>query len=209
MSRVITIGRQFGSGGRDVGQKIAEKLGIPFYDKEIVEMAAQKSNMSQEAFNEVDEKATSSFLYSLTTGNFSLRGINAPLYYEMPINDKLFVAQSEVIKTLAQKGDCVIVGRCADYVLEEEEDVDILDIFIYASVEFRTMRVMRDLNLSRAKAKDRVLKTEKQRRTYYDYYTSKEWGKMQNYDLCINTETIGIDEAADMVVDYLQSKKNK
>lgn len=208
MSLVITIGRQFGSGGRDVGRKVAQALDIPFYDKELVEMAAQKSNMSTEAFKEVDEKATSSFLYSLTTGNFSLRGINAPLYYEMPINDKLFVAQSDVIKDIAKKGPCVIVGRCADYVLEEEENIDILNIFIYASVEFRTMRVMNDLKLPKAKAKDRVLKTEKQRRTYYDYYTNKEWGKMQNYDLCINTETVGIDGAAEMIIDYVK-KQNK
>lgn len=103
MSLVITIGRQFGSGGRNVGEKVAEYFNIPFYDKELVEMAAQKSNLSQEALKEVDEHATNSFLYSLASGNYSLRGINAPIYYEMPINDKLFIAQAEVIKEIAKK----------------------------------------------------------------------------------------------------------
>lgn len=206
MSLVITIGRQFGSGGRDVGQKVADALGIPFYDKELVEMATEKSNISKEALEEVDERATSSFLYSLAGGNYSLRGINAPLYYEMPLNDKLFIAQSDVIKSVAQKGDCVIVGRCADYVLENEEKVDLLNIFVYGSVDYRAKRVMDALGLSQAKARDRVIKTDKQRRTYYNYYASKDWGVMSNYDLCLNTEKIGIDAAADLVVNFAKSK---
>ncbi|MCI5604845.1 MAG: cytidylate kinase-like family protein [Clostridia bacterium] len=206
MSLVITIGRQFGSGGRDVGEKIAAALGIPFYDKELVEMAAQKSDISHEALKEVDERATSSFLYSLAGGNFSMRGINAPLYYEMPINDKLFIAQAEVIKSLAKEGSCVIVGRCADYVLESEENVDLLNIFVYGSVDYRTKRVMNALNLPQSKARERVMKTDKQRRTYYDYYTSKDWGVMSNYDICLNTEKIGIDNAADLVIKYAAEK---
>lgn len=206
MSLVITIGRQFGSGGRDVGEKIAAALGIPFYDKELVEMAAQKSDISHEALKEVDERATSSFLYSLAGGNFSMRGINAPLYYEMPINDKLFIAQAEVIKSLAKEGSCVIVGRCADYVLESEENVDLLNIFVYGSVDYRTKRVMNALKLPQSKARERVMKTDKQRRTYYDYYTSKDWGVMSNYDICLNTEKIGIDNAADLVIKYAAEK---
>lgn len=204
MSFVITIGRQFGSGGRDVGEKIASALGIPFYDKELVEMAAQKSNISHEALKEVDERATSSFLYSLVGGNYSMRGVNAPLYYEMPINDKLFIAQSDIIKNVAKQGSCVIVGRCADYVLESEEDVDLLNLFIYGSVDYRAKRVMQALNLTPSKARERVLKTDKQRRTYYDYYTSKDWGVMTNYDLCINTEKTGIDNAAEFVIRYVK-----
>lgn len=205
MSLVITIGRQFGSAGRDVGEKIASALEIPFYDKELVEMAAQKSEISHEALKEVDERATSSFLYSLAGGNYSMRGINAPLYYEMPINDKLFIAQADVIKMVARQGSCVIVGRCADYVLENE-DIDILNVFIYGSVNYRAQRVMNALGLTQAKARDRVLKTDKQRRTYYNYYTSKDWGVMSNYDLCINTEKIGIDNAANLIISYAREK---
>lgn len=204
MSRIITVGRQYGSGGREIGKKIADQLGIPFYDKELVEMAAKKSNISHEAVKEIDERATNSLLYSIVTGSFGMKGLNAPLFYEMPMNDKFFIAQSEVIKEVAHQGDCVIVGRCADYVLEHEENVDVLSLFLYASLDFRTLRVASDLNLTVHHAKDYIQKTDKQRRTYYDYYTSREWGKMSNYDLCINTEKIGIDKTAELVVRYLK-----
>lgn len=204
MSRIITVGRQYGSGGREIGKKISDQLGIPFYDKELVEMAAKKSNISNEAVKEIDERATNSLLYSIVTGSFGMKGLNAPLFYEMPMNDKFFIAQSEVIKEVAHQGDCVIVGRCADYVLEHEENVDVLSLFLYASLDFRTLRVASDLNLTVHHAKDYIQKTDKQRRTYYDYYTSREWGKMSNYDLCINTEKIGIDKTAELVVRYLK-----
>lgn len=204
MSLVITIGRQFGSGGRDVGEKVAQYFGIPFYDKELVEMAAQKSNISKEALKEVDEHATNSFLYSLASGNYSLRGINAPIYYEMPINDKLFIAQAEVIKEIARKGSCVIVGRCADYVLENE-NAEVLSVFIHGSVDYRAKRVMGALGLTQAKARDKVIKTDKQRRTYYDYYTSRDWGVMSNYDLCVNAEKFGIEGTASLIIDYAKT----
>lgn len=208
MSLIITIGRQFGSGGRDVGEKVAEYFNIPFYDKELVELAAQKSNISKEALKEVDEHATNSFLYSLASGNYSMRGINAPIYYEMPINDKLFIAQADVIKEVAKKGSCVIVGRCADYVLENENE-DVLSVFVYGSVDYRAKRVMSALDITQAKAKDKVLKTDKQRRTYYDYYTSKNWGVMSNYDLCIDAEKFGIEETANMIINAQRRKSNK
>ncbi|MBQ2664207.1 MAG: cytidylate kinase-like family protein [Clostridia bacterium] len=209
MSLIITIGRQFGSGGRDVGEKVAKHFGIPFYDKELVEMAAQKSNLSHEALREVDEHATNSFLYSLASGNYSLRGINAPIYYEMPINDKLFIAQAEVIKEIAKQGSCVIVGRCADYVLEEEKDVELLNVFIHGGIDYRAKRVMEALGLSQAKARDKVIKTDKQRRTYYDYYTSRDWGVMSNYDMCVNAEKFGIDGTADLVISCAQTLMDK
>ena len=208
MSLIITIGRQFGSGGRDIGEKVAEYFNIPFYDKELVELAAQKSNISKEALKEVDEHATNSFLYSLASGNYSMRGINAPIYYEMPINDKLFIAQADVIKEVAKRGSCVIVGRCADYVLENE-NVDVLSVFVYGSVDYRAKRVMSALDITQAKAKDKVLKTDKQRRTYYDYYTSKNWGVMSNYDLCIDAEKFGIEETANMIINAAKKKINK
>lgn len=209
MSLIITIGRQFGSGGRDVGEKVAKHFGIPFYDKELVEMAAQKSNLSHEALREVDEHATNSFLYSLASGNYSLRGINAPIYYEMPINDKLFIAQAEVIKDIAKQGSCVIVGRCADYVLEEEKDIDLLNVFIHGGIDYRAKRVMEALGLSQAQARDKVMKTDKQRRTYYDYYTSRDWGVMSNYDMCVNAEKFGIDGTAELVISCAQTIMDK
>ena len=202
MNKIITIGRQFGSGGKDVGKMVADALNIPFYDKELVELAAKKSNFNEDAVKEIDERATHSLLYSIVTGSFGMDGLNATLFYEMPMNDKFFIAQSEIIKEVAAKESCVIVGRCADYVLSEVENVDVLSTFIYGSLDYRSMRVARDLNLTLPRARDYIKKTDKQRRTYYDYYTSHEWGKISNYDLCINTEKIGIESAAQMIINY-------
>ena len=202
MSLIITIGRQFGSGGRDVGEKVAEYFNIPFYDKELLTEAAKSSGFCEEIFHENDEKPAGSFLYSLVMG---ANGINAPIYYEMPINDKLFIAQADVIKEVAKRGSCVIVGRCADYVLENE-NVDVLSVFVYGSVDYRAKRVMSALDITQAKAKDKVLKTDKQRRTYYDYYTSKNWGVMSNYDLCIDAEKFGIEETANMIINAAKKK---
>lgn len=202
MSLVVTIGRQFGSGGKDIGMSIAKALDIPFYDKEIVEMAAQKGNLNADTAKHIDEKATNSFLYSLVSGGYSSSGTS--LYYEMPINDKLFIAQSDVIKEVARKGSCVVVGRCADYVLRDEKNIDLYSIFVYGGLDYRIGRVMeRYPELTHSKAKDKVIKTDKQRRTYYDYYTDGNWGAMNNYDLCINTERLGIDKSAKMLASYL------
>ena len=205
MSIVVTIGRQYGSGGLDVGKKIAEAFNIPFYDKDLVERAADKSNISKDTVKHIDERATNSFLYSLVTGHYSVGGNVA--HYEMPINDKLFISQSEVIKEVAQEGPCVIVGRCADYVLRDVPDGQVCSVFICGGLDYRTKRVMEAYpELNQSRARDKVVKTDKQRRTYYDYYTDHDWGVISNYDICLNTERIGIDAAADVVISYLKGK---
>ena len=204
MTRVITIGREYGSAGHDIGELIAKELGYTFYDKELVEIAAQNSNIAPETVKHMDEKATSSLLYSLASGSYSTRGAAGPLYYEMPLNDKLFIAQSDVIKTIAKKGNCVIVGRCADYVLEEEADVETCNIFVYAPQKFRIKRVMEAFDITERKAKERVQKTDKQRKTYYSYYTNRNWGEMANYDICINSGTTGIERGAKIIIDYIR-----
>ena len=196
MTKVITIGRQFGSAGHDIGELIAKELGFKFYDKELVEMAAKKENISADTIKEVDEKATSSLLYSLASGSFSLRGVSGPLYYEMPLNDKLFIAQSDIIKTVAKSENCVIVGRCADYVLEDEEGIDLYNVFVHAPLTFRTARVMAALGLSEKHARERIIKTDKQRKTYYNYYSNRDWGKLTNYDIAVNTYKLGIENSA-------------
>ncbi len=205
MSVVITIGRQYGSGGLDVGKKIADAFQIPFYDKDLVERAADKSNISKDTVKHIDERATNSFLYSLVSGHYSV-GSNVA-HYEMPINDKLFIHQSEVIKEVAQEGPCVIVGRCADYVLREVPDVQVCSIFVCGGLDYRTKRVMEAYpELNQARARDKIIKTDKQRRTYYDYYTDHDWGVISNYDICLNTERLGIDAAAEIVISYLKGK---
>ena len=205
MKNVITIGRQYGSAGHDIGEMLAQKLGYAFYDKELVKLAAQKSNISDETVKHIDEKATSSLLYSLVSGSYSVHDINGPLYYEMPLNDKLFLAQSDVVKNIASKENSVIVGRCSDYILEDAEDINLINIFVYAPLEFRVKRVKERFDLTDKQAKDRVLKTDKQRKTYYNYYSNLDWGKMSNYDLCINSAKVGIEKSAEMIANFVRS----
>ncbi len=204
MTKVITIGRQFGSAGHDIGKMIAEELGYRFYDKELVEMAAKKENISTDAVKDMDEKATSSLLYSLASGSFSLRGVAGPLYYEMPLNDKLFIAQSDIIKTVAKNENCVIVGRCADYVLEDEEDIELYNVFVHAPMDYRISRVMEALGLTEKQARERINKTDKQRKTYYNYYSNREWGKLSNYDIVANTGKLGIANSAKMIANCIK-----
>lgn len=196
---IITIGRQFGSGGRELGEKLAKKLGYDFYDEELVDLAAKKSNMDSDVLRRVDEKATRSLLYSIVTGMDS-RFVNP--YYELPINDKLFIEQTNVIKSLAEKGNCVIVGRCADYVLESAK-IPSVDVFVYASMEHRVERISKKYELSADKARDKIKKVEKGRKTYYNYYSNKDWGSIANYDLCINTSNISIDDAVEVVYEFV------
>lgn len=202
----ITIGRQLGSGGYDIAKRVAQELDFSFYDKEIVEMAAKKGNLHEETAKQIDEKASSSFLYSVVMGNYSLNTMGGPLYYDMPINDKLFLAQADVIKESARKSSCVFVGRCADYVLEDPE-FNTINVFIYAGMDYRIQNVMETYNLTASKAKDRIIKIEKQRRSYYDYYTNKEWGVMSNYDLCINAEKLGEDLSAEVIKAFAMKKQ--
>lgn len=205
MKKVITIGRQYGSGGHDIGELVAQKLGYTFYDKKLVEIAAKNSNIPDEAIESIDEKATSSLLYSLVSGSYSIRGMNGPLYYEMPLNDRLFIAQSDVIRNVAAKENSVIVGRCADYVLEDAQDIELINIFIYSPMEERIKRISKIFDLTEKQAKDKIQKSDKQRKTYYNYYSNRDWGKMSNYDLCINSAKSGIEKTADMIVEFIRS----
>ncbi len=200
---IITIGRQFGSGGRELGEKLAAKLGYKFYDEELVQMAAEKSKMNTDILHTFDEKASSSFLYSLVVGMDS-RFSNP--YYDLPINDKLFIEQSNIIKGLAAEGDCVIVGRCADYILETA-GIDSIDLFVYAGMEHKIKRISEKYELAEDKARDKIKKIEKTRRTYYNHYSDKEWGRVSNYDLCIGTDGISIDDCVEVVAAFIAKKE--
>lgn len=202
MNTIITIGRQYGSGGRELGQILAKKLGFEFYDEELVTMAAEKNNMHKDILKAVDEKATKSLLYTLVTGS-DLRFLHSPVQYEMPINDKLFITQSEIIKGLAEKSSCVIVGRCADYVLRDSNQ-KCLHLFIYSSMENRIKRISGIYELTDEKAKDRIQKIEKSRKAYYNYYSNREWGNVKNYDLCINTGILGLEKSADLICEFVK-----
>ena len=201
MNTIITIGRQFGSAGREIGKKLSERLQIPFYDEEIVSMVAEDGNLHPDVVREADEKATDSFLYSLVAGG-GLRGISEIMHYEMPINDKVFIKQTKKIKELAANGPGIFVGRCADYILEDCENL--LRVFVYADMDYKIKRISEKYELSPQKAKERINKKEKTRKTYYNYYTDKSWGNMSSYDLCINTACVGIDGAVDIIARYVE-----
>ena len=200
--KVITIGRQFGSGGRAIGKLVAEKLGIPFYDKDIIKHIAKESGFSHEILNDYDEKPTNSFLYSLSVGAYtygnSITGIP-----EMPMSDKIFVIQSDVIKNLAKQGPCVIVGRCAESILKDE--VDFLSVFIHADFDSRIKRVSEYDNITHDAAAEKIRKTDKKRASYHNYYSELKWGTATSYDICINSK-VGIENAAQLIVDCYNMK---
>lgn len=201
-NKIITIARQFGSGGREIGEKLSERLGIKYYDKELISIAAKESGVNPEVFENVDERATNSLLYSLSMGLYSF-GNNFPSMNEMPINDKLYLLQHKIIKQIADEGPCVIVGRCADYVLKDRKDV--VNIFIYADLDFRIKRAVEIKDVKPSKAEQVVLKTDKTRANYYNFYSGKKWGLPENYDLCINRSALSADKAVDVIECYLKS----
>ena len=198
MLPVITISRQFGSGGHEVGEKLARQLDVPFYDKALIAMAAKQSGLSEEVFANADEKATSSLLYSMVMGSYSF-GARVPGINEMPINDKLFIIQSDIIKKAAADGPCVIIGRCADYILREHENC--LNVFVHANKEERIRRSVAKKDCEERKASDFVTKKDKQRANYYNFYSNKRWDDLQNYDITIDTSRFTVDEAVELLMD--------
>ena len=201
---IITIARQFGSGGREIGQALAEKLGISFYDKELISLAAKESGVDPKIFENVDERATNSLLYSLSMGLFSL-GNGFSSMGDLPVNDKLYILQHKIIKQLAEKGPCVIVGRCADYILADNKDC--VSVFIHANLDYRTERAVRVHNVDEARAEQIVTKTDKTRANYYSFYSGHRWGMAENYDLCIDSSKLGKEQVVDLIIDYLKMKE--
>ena len=194
---IITIARQYGSGGREIGEKVAKILGIPLYDKELIREIAANSNYSEKVIESADEVAANSLLYTLAMGSNTL-GATMHFGYKMPINDRLFLLQSDAIKKYASDGSCVIIGRCADYVLREEKDV--FRIFIYGDLEHRKERVAaRHPEIKSSQIIDVINKTDKRRSSYYNFYTGNKWGKYDNYDMAVNSSTLGIDGAARLI----------
>ncbi|MBE5856382.1 MAG: cytidylate kinase-like family protein [Lachnospiraceae bacterium] len=207
MKTRITIGRQFGSSGHEIGRKVAEKLGIPCYDKEIITATAKNSGFCEEMIENHDERPTSSFLYNLVMDTYSF-GYNNSTYVDMPISQKVFLAQFNAIKDLADEGPCVIVGRCADYALADRNDT--LNIFIFGNEDVKIKTIMnRFPELNEGKARDMMVKKDKQRQSYYNYYSSKKWGRADTYDLCINSSTLGVDGTVDLICQYVNDFENK
>lgn len=197
---IYTIGREYGSHGRQVGEALAKKLGVKFYDKELLTRAASESGLAEDIFHMQDEKPTSSFLYSLVSDTYSFTNYHGGAYLDMPLSQKVFLAQFDTIKRIAKEGSCVIVGRCADYALSEMDNI--VNTFIYANKDDRIKAIAKELSVSESKAKDMISKTDKQRANYYNFYTNKKWGDSRSYDLCINSSKLGIDGCVDAILAY-------
>ena len=194
---IITIERQYGSGGREIGERVAELLGLPLYDKQLITDAASKGELNAEVIKSADEATTNSLLYTLAVGS-NVLGSAMHFAYKMPLNDKLFLLQSEVIKEYAKKGSCVIIGRCADYVLRDESNV--LRLFIYGDLDHRQERIKeRHPEVKPSQIIDVINKTDKRRASYYNFYTGNKWGRYDNYDMAINSSTLGIEGTARLI----------
>ena len=203
----ITIGRQYGSGGREIGTRVGEILGFRVYDKELLTLAAEKNGINPEALKRVDEKATNSLLYTLALGSSLYGARNFGM--DVPINDQLFLTQTEIVRKAAEEESSVFVGRCADYILRNHPNR--ISFFIYADKETRIARVAERNGLSRDEAIDKIAKTDKKRINYYNFYTGKKWGKFDNYHFSIDSSLLGIEGTAQMIADiakiYLEKLK--
>ena len=200
---IVTIGRQFGSGGRAIGEMLAKKLGISFYDKELISLAAKESGMSPEVFDNVDEKAANSLLYSLSMGLYNF-GSGFSAMGDLPVNDKLYLLQHQLIKEIAAKESCVIVGRCADYVLRD--DPNCVNLFFYADMEYRKQEAVKKHGIDEARAEHIIIKTDKSRANYYSFYSGQKWGMAENYDLCINSAKLSDEKIVDLIIEYINMK---
>ncbi len=198
---IYTIGRQFGSGGRQIGKALSERLGIPYYDKELLTLAAKDSGFSEALFQNADEKPSSSLLYSLVMGNYPMSS-GALGFNEMPLNDQLFLIQSNTIRKVSSQGSCIIIGRCADYVLKGNKDL--ISIFIHAPLEARVKRAVECYGIDPAKAEDICLKNDKSRANFYNYYSDQKWGMCRTYSLSIDSSLLGIDGSVDQIIQFTE-----
>ena len=204
---IITIARQYGSGGREIGELVAQMLDIPIYDKELITEAATRGSLDESVTKLADESSANSLLYTLAMGS-NVLGTTMHFGYKMPLNDKLFILQSEVIKEYAANGSGIFIGRCADYVLREEPNI--LRIFVYGDISKREARIaQRHPELKSSQVIDVINKTDKRRSSYYNFYTGNKWGKYDNYDIAINSSTLGIKGSADLIVSCVKELLNK
>ena len=200
-NRIITISRQFGSGGHEVGIRLAKRLGIKFYDKELVDMLAKDGKYDIKFIEENEEKCSPPICPIMP-------GFAMPVFYQDLPSDLIYKGQSKLIRTLAAHGPCVVVGRCADYILREMKPIN---CFIYADLEERITRKMKmipeDMEFTKEEIKKRVLEVDKKRAKYYEFYTDRRWGQMEDYDLCVCTNKLDIDGAVDVIESFVKNSR--
>ena len=196
---IVTIGRQFGSGGHEIGKKLAQELGIKFYDKELIKLIAKQSGLCEKVLESYDEKPTNSLLYSIVMDIYP-----SVMYTGPTIDQQIYQANYDAIKKLAEEGSCVIVGRCADYILRDCPEL--VSVFVHANSDFRAARVADEYQVSDAKARDMLVKTDKKRASYYNFQSEKKWGMAASYNLCLESSAIGIDGSVDMLKNYIKNR---
>lgn len=199
---VITISRQFGSGGAEIAEKLAQKLGIDFFDKDKLRTIAEKNGISREVFERIDQQATNSFLYSLAMSSYS--GHAAASVNDVMMSDKLYLMQAEEIRKIASINNCVIVGRAADDILGA--GIDHTSIFISGDYDWRLKRIMEKMSLGESHAKSLIKKTDKKRASYYNFYTNRVWGEAKNYEICIDSSVLGIEGTTEILYEYVKMK---
>ena len=204
MKKLVTISREYGSGGRIIGRLVAEKLGIPFYDKEILDLAVEKSGLSREIVETAELRAKSSFSYSLASAMNFGEGVMTDT---LSVNEKLFITHYDVVHQIAEEGEGVIVGRCADYILKDLPGVT--NVFVYGELEDRIKRSIDVYGADPKKAADIVKSYDKARANYYNYHTCQKWGQFSNYNLAINSSYISDEAAADLIVAYMNTRTYK
>ena len=194
---IITIGREYGSGGRENGQAVAKALGIAFYDKQIISLAAKKSGLSDEFIANNEQRMRGGLMHNLAAASAYSGGFFSSQY--LPLSESIFISQAQVIRDIANKESAVIVGRCADYILDGRQNT--INVFIHAPQEKRVERIMKLHGVDEAAAIKEIQISDKERGNHYFRYTDRKWGKAQNYDICINSALMGIDKTVEMLVD--------
>lgn len=198
---IVTINRQFCSGGNCIGKKLSEKLGVTYYNKELVNLAAKQAGYAEATFEKVDEVATNSLLYSLIMGVHSSTQAGV-----LPDNDKLFTIQADIIRKAAKEGSAVILGRCSNYILRDEKPL--VRVFLKADMDFRKARYEKLYDApEKGTIEEAIEKRDKKRASYFKFYTGHRWEDIENYDIVINTAKIGIDDTVDMIIDYINKLK--
>ncbi|MBP5159721.1 MAG: cytidylate kinase-like family protein [Lachnospiraceae bacterium] len=196
MDKVITISRQYGSGGREIGQKLAEAWNVPFYDNELISRAAKESGFAEATFEKAESRATNSLLYSIARGLTAFNG-QETTFSNLSLDDRIYIAQANVIRKVASEGPCVIVGRCADYILRKLDNL--VNVFVWADMPFRVERAIRIDNMSPDKIEEEIVKIDKRRGNYHNFHTGEKWGRAENYHLSIRSSMTGIDGAVEVI----------
>ncbi len=194
---VLTISRQFGCGAHETGTKLAEKLGIKYYDKELIARSAKDYGFDENVIAHYDEKPTKSFLYSIVTEGFPIAMSN-----QMPIDERIFQFTSETIQKVADESSCIIVGRCSDYILKGRDDL--VTVFLHADLDYRIKRVTEIYGVSEKESKDKIVKTDKKRAQFHNFRSPDKWGSGDLYDLNIDMTKLGVDKTVDLICEYLK-----